>query len=368
MAIALQDLKAHHQELAAELEAASRRVIASGRYIQGEEVQAFEAEAAAACGVREAVGLSSGTDALLAALMALGIGPGDEVVTTPFTFFATAGAVARLGARPVFADVDPATLNLDSRRAVAALSPRTRAVITVDLFGRVADTEGLWQACAARDVPLIEDAAQSIGARLGERGPRVGQQARAAVLSFFPAKNLGALGDGGMLLSNDPALAAKVRTLRVHGAERRYHHTDVGGNFRLDELQAAFLRVKLPHLPRWTAQRRAAADRYRLRLAGVRGIDLPPEDPGCVWNQFVIRVPQGRRDPLARFLAEREIGSAVYYPVPLHLQECFRSLGHQAGDFPEAERACGEVLALPLYPEIPPADVDAVAAAIRAFS
>ena len=370
MAIALQDLKAHHEPLREALEAASRRVIASGRYIMGEEVQAFEAEAAAACGVREAVGLSSGTDALLAALMALDIGPGHEVVTSPFTFFATAGAVARLGARPVFADILPDTLDLDPERAIAALSERTRAVITVDLFGRVARCPGLAEACAARNIPIIEDAAQSIGARAGTDGPRVGEQARAAVLSFFPAKNLGALGDAGMLLTNDVGMAGRVRRLRVHGADRRYYHQEVGGNFRLDELQAALLRVKLPHLSRWTGLRRAAADRYRQRLSDrPGGIALPPPDAGCVWNQFVIRVPDGRhgRDRLAGFLAERDISSAVYYPMPLHLQTCFRQLGHRPGDFPEAERACAEVLALPLYPEIPEDHVDTVAATIKDF-
>jgi dTDP-4-amino-4,6-dideoxygalactose transaminase len=369
MAIALQDLKRHHDPIAGELEAAARRVIASGRYIMGPEVEAFEAEAAVACGVREAVGVSSGTDALLALLMALGIGPGDEVVTTPFTFFATAGTIARLGARPVFADIEPDTFNLDPARAAAALGPRTRAAMTVDLFGRVARTDNLAEACAARGVPLLEDAAQSIGARLGAAGPRVGEHALAAALSFFPAKNLGALGDAGMVLTNDAALARRVRLLRVHGAERRYHHTDVGGNFRLDELQAAFLRVKLPHLPRWTALRRAAAERYLHALADrPGGVGLPPADPGSAWNQFVIRVPGGRRDALAAFLAARDIATAVYYPVALHQQACFRALGHQAGDFPEAERATREALALPLYPEIPAADVDAVAAAVRAFA
>jgi dTDP-4-amino-4,6-dideoxygalactose transaminase len=365
--VPLQDLTAHHQPLLAELEAAARRVIASGRYIQGAEVEALEAELAAASGVTHAIGLSSGTDALLAVLMALGVGPGDEVVTTPFTFFATAGAVARLGARPVFADIRPDTLNIDPARAAAALGPRTRAVITVDLFGRVADTEGLAAACAARGLPLIEDAAQSIGARLGTAGPRVGERALAATLSFFPAKNLGALGDAGMLLTSDAELARRVRVLRVHGAEQRYHHTEVGGNFRLDELQAALLRVKLPHLPRWTEARRAAADRYRAQLAGCPGIQLPPPDEGCVWNQFVIQVPGGARDRLAAHLRDRHIATAIYYPLPLHLQACFRDLGHRPGDFPQAERACQEVLALPVYPEIGAPSVDRVSAAVRGF-
>jgi dTDP-4-amino-4,6-dideoxygalactose transaminase len=368
LAVPQQDLQAHHRPIQGELEAAACRVIASGRYIQGPEVEALEAEVARDAGVGHAIGLSSGTDALLVLLMALDLHPGDEVVTTPFTFFATAGAVARLGGRPVFADIDPDTLNLDPGRAAAALGPRTRAVITVDLFGRLANTDGLAQACAARGLPVIEDAAQSIGARAGQDGPRVGEGPLAATLSFFPAKNLGALGDAGMLLTNDAALAKRVRLLRTHGAQRRYYHSEVGGNFRLDELQAALLRVKLPHLPRWTAGRRAAADRYRQQL-GDRpgGIQLPPEDPGCVWNQFVVQVPDGARDRLAAHLADRHIATAIYYPVPLHLQDCFRDLGYAAGDFPHAEHACAQVLALPLYPEIGADAVDRVCAAVRGF-
>jgi dTDP-4-amino-4,6-dideoxygalactose transaminase len=368
LAVPQQDLVAHHRPIQAELEAAARRVIASGRYIQGPEVESLEAEVARAAGVGHAVGLSSGTDALLVLLMALDLRPGDEVVTTPFTFFATAGAVARLGGRPVFADVDPQTLNLDPARAAAALGPRTRAVITVDLFGRVAATDGLAQACTARGLPILEDAAQSIGACAGAGGARVGERALAATLSFFPAKNLGALGDAGMLLTNDAALARRVRLLRTHGAEQRYHHREVGGNFRLDELQAALLRVKRPHLDRWTAARRAAAARYAQQLAdGPGGLQLPPADPGCVWNQFVVQVPGGARDRLAAHLADRLISTAIYYPVPLHLQACFRELGYAPGAFPHAERACAQVLALPLYPEIPSAAIDRVCAAIREF-
>jgi dTDP-4-amino-4,6-dideoxygalactose transaminase len=368
LAVPLQDLQAHHRPIQAELEEAARRVIASGRYIQGPEVEALEAEVARAAGVGHAIGLSSGTDALLVLLMALDLRPGDEVVTTPFTFFATAGAVARLGGRPVFADIDPDTLNLDPARAAAALGPRTRAVITVDLFGRVCRTDALLAACAARGLPVIEDAAQSIGARTGQDGARVGELPLAATLSFFPAKNLGALGDAGMLLTNDAALARRVRLLRTHGAETRYHHSEVGGNFRLDELQAALLRVKLPHLDRWTAGRRAAAGRYHQQLADrPGGIQLPPADPGCVWNQFVIQVPGGLRDRLAAHLADRHISTAIYYPVPLHLQACFRDLGYAPGDFPQAERACAQVLALPLYPEIGDAAVDRVCTAIRSF-
>ena len=370
-AIPTQDLQAHLAPLSAELNAAAARVIASGRYILGPEGEAFEKEAADACGVGEAIAISSGTDALLVLFMALGVGPGDEVVTTPFTFFATAGAIARLGARPVFVDVEPDTLNLDPARAAAAVGARTRAVMTVHLFGRMARTEGLAQACQGAGIPLLEDAAQSIGARSGAGGVRVGKLGRAATLSFFPAKNLGCLGDGGMVITDDTALAETIRMLRVHGGKSRYHHDLVGGNFRLDEIQTAFLRVMLPHLPRWTERRRAAAAMYRALLTELaekqQSISLPPDDAGCVWNQFVIQVRGGRRDALAEHLRGKGIATAIYYPVPLHLQKCFAGLGHRPGDFPVAERACQEVLALPIYPEIPPGHIETVSREIRAF-
>jgi dTDP-4-amino-4,6-dideoxygalactose transaminase len=368
MPVPTQDLKAHHAALLEELNAAARRVIASGRYIQGPEGESLEREVAAACGMAEAVGVSSGTDALLVVLMALGIGPGDEVVTTPFTFFATAGAIARLGAIPVFADVEPDTLNLDPEEAGRAIGPRTRAVLTVHLFGRMARTGELAELCARRGIVLLEDAAQSIGGHRGGDGARVGKLGLAATLSFFPAKNLGCLGDGGMVITDDGALAQKLRILRIHGSERRYHHKVVGGNFRLDEIQAAFLRVKLPRLGHWTELRRVAAARYRANLAGSPGgLVLPPEDPGCVWNQFVVRVSNAARDGLQRHLAGMGIGTAVYYPVPLHLQECFSSLGHKPGDFPVAEKACQEALALPLYPEISAGQIDEVCEGITDF-
>jgi dTDP-4-amino-4,6-dideoxygalactose transaminase len=370
-AIPTQDLLAHLAPLSAELNAAAARVIASGRYILGSEGEAFEKEAAAECGVSHAIALSSGTDALLVLLMALGVGPGDEVVTTPFTFFATAGAIARLGARPVFVDIEPDTLSMDPVRAAAAIGARTRGVVTVHLFGRVARTDGLAQACNRFGIPLLEDAAQSIGAREGAAGSRVGKLGRAATLSFFPAKNLGCLGDGGMVITDDADVARSIRVLRVHGGERRYHHEVVGGNFRLDEIQTAFLRVMLPRLPRWTEQRRLAAARYRSRLAELAGksgtLSLPPDDAGCVWNQFVVQVRDGRRDALAEHLGSQGIATAIYYPVPLHLQRCFAGLGHGPGDFPIAERACQEVLALPIYPEIPPEHIDIVCAEIRTF-
>jgi dTDP-4-amino-4,6-dideoxygalactose transaminase len=372
VAVPLQDLAAHHEPLRAELAAAAARVLASGRFINGEEVAAFEREAARALGLAHAIGVSSGTDGLLAALMASGVGPGDEVVTTPFSFFASVGAILRLGATPVFADIDAETLNLDADAAVARMGPRTKAVLVVHLFGRVARTRPLEAAADAARIPLIEDAAQSIGARQGDAASRVvGSLGTAAVLSFFPSKNLGGFGDGGMVLTRDADLAQRLRLLRVHGASAKNRHVVVGGNFRLDELQAALLRVKLPHLAHWTARRQALAARYRQGLASLSleslSLSLPPDDAGSVWNQFVVRVPDGRRDSLRSYLADQEIASAIYYPTPLHLQPCVQRLGLRPGDLPRAERAAQEVLALPIYPELPLDDVDRVCEVIRAF-
>jgi dTDP-4-amino-4,6-dideoxygalactose transaminase len=362
--IPTQDLAAHNEALAVELDEAARRVLRSGRYIDGPEVAAFEHEAAAALGIAHAVAVSSGTDALLALLMALGIGPGAEVVTTPFSFIASASSIARLGAVPVFADVEPLTLNLDPDAASARIGARTRAVLAVHLFGRAARVRPVKEACTAAGIPLVEDAAQAIDARAGARP--VGTLGAGGALSFFPAKNLGGFGDGGMVVTEDAALAARVRLLRAHGSKTRYHHELLGGNFRLDELQAALLRVKLPHLPRWSARRRAIAARYRERLHRLPLV-TPPDDPGCVWNQFVVRAPDRRRDPLQAFLAARQIATAVHYPRPLHLQPCFAELGHRPGDFPHAERACDEVLGLPVYPELPDEAVDRVCDTIGAF-
>jgi dTDP-4-amino-4,6-dideoxygalactose transaminase len=366
--IPFQDLVGHHRPLEEELAAAVARVLRSGHFVAGPEVAHFEREAASALGVMHAVGVSSGTDALLTVLMALGIGPGDEVVTTPFSFFASAGAIARLGATPIFVDIDDGTHTLDDAGAANRVGPRTKAVLTVHLFGRVARTTMIEQACAAARIPLIEDAAQAIGACAdGSRwGRRVGTIGRAAALSFFPSKNLGALGDGGMVLTGDGALGDRLRVLRMQGASPKYHHQVVGGNFRLDEIQAAALRVKLPRLFFWTERRRQLAARYIAQLAGV-AVGLPPEDPGCVWNQFVIRVGGGRRDALARYLAARQIATAIYYPEPLHLQPCFAPLGHRIGHFPNAERACAEVLALPIYPELADDAVDRICTDVRGF-
>jgi dTDP-4-amino-4,6-dideoxygalactose transaminase len=357
--IPLVDLHLLHRPLGDELLSAAARVLASGRFILGPEVAAFERELAAAMGVATAVGVSSGTDALQALLLGLGVGSGDEVITTAYSFIATAEAIVRVGARPVFADVEPETLNLDPRAVSQRFSARSKAVLAVHLFGRPAPLGPLGDACARAGVPLLEDAAQAIGAA----GVGAG---RAATLSFFPAKNLGGFGDGGAVVTNDGALAEAIRQVRNHGAAEKARHDRLGGNFRLDELQAALLRVKLPHLSRWTAERRRLAALYRERLAGLP-IGLPPPDAGCVWNQFVVRVPAERRDPLRRHLEERGIASAVYYAIPLHLQPALAFLEHRRGDFPNAERAAAESLALPIFPGLTDAAVSRVAEALGDF-
>lgn len=341
-----------HAILAAErleLDASIARVLDSGTFIGGPEVDAFERELASFAGARHAIGTSSGTDALLAIMMALGIGPGDEVVTTPFTFFATAGAIARLGARPVFADIDDRTFNLDPHAAVSACSRETKAIITVHLFGRPAELP-------AAPCPIVEDAAQSLGSGL------VG--GIAAALSHFPSKPLGALGDAGSVLTDDEALADRIRLLRTHGARPKYHHLAVGGNFRLDAIQAAILRTRLPRVASAIAERRTIAAHYRERLAGLP-VEVPVDHPTHVYHQFVIRAP--RRDALRDHLARAGIETAVYYPEPLHLQPCFAHLGYRSGSLPNAERATSEVLALPIYSTLPAAARDHVVDAIRAF-
>ena len=363
--IGLADLRAQHAPLQSQLEAAAQRVLRSGHFILGDEVAAFEAELAAACGVAHAVGMSSGSDALVAILAACRIGPGDEVVTTPFSFFATVEAVLRVGATPVFADVDPATLNIDAAAVRARIGGGARAILAVHLFGRMADMPALAAAAFAAGIPVIEDAAQAIGAALPDgRGP--GAAGTAAALSFFPAKNLGALGDAGMVLTGDAALADRVRSVRVHGARAPHLHELTGGNYRLDELQAALLRVKLPSLGGWTARRRDVARRYREAWAGTPVV-LPPDDPGCVWSQFVIRVPDGRRDALAAHLAARDIDTAVFYPTPLHLQPALAHLGGRPGHLPHAEAAAREVLAVPVHAQLSDDDVGRVSDELAAF-
>ena len=372
MPIPLLDLQGQYGPLRDELLAAITRVCDSQRFIGGPEVEGLEREIAAYLGVQHAVGLSSGTDALLAALMALGVGPGDEVITPTFSFFATAGCVSRLGATPVLVDIDPLTYNMDPAAATAAITPRTRAIIPVHLYGQCAEMDPVLEVVARRGIAVIEDAAQAIGATY--KGRAAGSMGKAGCFSFFPSKNLGAFGDAGLLTTNDEALAHEVRLLRNHGAEPKYFHKRIGGNFRLDALQAAVLRVKLPHLDRWTAMRRTNADRYDAMFAdaGVTsgsGVTLPLRAPGRnhIFNQYVVRVP--RRDAVRARLEAMGVGTEIYYPVPFHLQECFTPLGHKAGDFPAAEAAAAETLALPIYGELTEAQqrdvVQAVAGCVR---
>ncbi len=354
MKVALLDLARQNQPMREAMLAAMARVMDSGQFILGPEVEGFERELAAMLEVRRAVGLSSGSDALLAALMALEVGPGDEVVTTPFSFFASVGCIARLGARPVFADIDPESCNLDAGAAAAACGAATKAIIAVHLFGRPA-------LLPQTTVPVVEDAAQSIGAcKLG---------GRAACLSFFPSKNLGGMGDGGALITDDEALAEQVASLRVHGSKPKYVHHALGGNFRLDALQAALLRVKLPRLAAFTQARRRNAERYRRLFAATAGIPaellLPADTPGHIYNQFVIRAP--KRDALRAHLSGAGIGSEVYYPLALHLQPCLAGLGYRPGAFPHAERATREVLALPIYGELAESEQACVVETIAAF-
>jgi dTDP-4-amino-4,6-dideoxygalactose transaminase len=379
MTVPLLDLKAQYRAIQAEVDAAVAEVLASQVFILGPKVQAFEQACAAYCGAVHAAGVSSGTDALLMALMAEGIGPGDEVITSPYTFFATAGSIARLGARPVFVDIEPASFNMDPRQLEQKITKKTKAIMPVHLYGRMAAMDPLNAVAHKHGLVVIEDACQAIGAE--DRGRRAGACGAYGCFSFFPSKNLGGAGDGGLLTTQDAARAAKLVALRNHGMAPKYYHKILGGNFRLDALQAAVLQVKLGHLDTWMAGRRRNAARYDqlFRAAGLApAIVTLPTTPcaeagradaeGChchVFNQYVIRVPQ--RDALRAFLAKRNVGTEVYYPVPLHLQECFRDLGHRPGDFPESERAANETLALPIYPELTATQADYVVASIREF-
>jgi dTDP-4-amino-4,6-dideoxygalactose transaminase len=363
--VPLLDLHAQYVPLRAEILAAIERVCDSQRFIMGPEITAFEEERPRMLGVRHAVSVSSGTDALLLALMALDIRAGDEVVTSTYSFFATAGAIARLGAKPVLVDIDETTFNLDPEHVAAVLTPRTKAIIPVHLFGLSADMDPILDVAARAYVPVVEDAAQAIGASYKSR--LLGGLGAAGCFSFFPSKNLGAFGDAGLFVTNDDVLAKQARLLRTHGMEPRYYHHAVGANFRMDAMQAAILRVKAPRLAEWTARRRANAARYRtlFRDAGLLDrVTLPNEPPDRwhIFNQFVIRTTD--RDGLKAHLDERGIGTEIYYPVPFHLQPCFAGLGHRRGDFPRAERAAAESLALPIYGELIPAQQEAVVSAI----
>ena len=348
-----------------ELTAAFHRVVRSGRYILGPEVEAFEHECARALGVQHAIGVSSGSDAVLAALMAVGAGPGDEIICPAYTFFATAGAIARLGATPIFVDIHPSTYLIDPAAVAARISPRTRAIVPVHLFGRCADMDALR---ALTSLPIIEDAAQAFGATLGQRS--AGAIGTLACFSFFPTKNLGGFGDGGLVTTRDPALAARVRALRAHGAPEKNRHTEVGGNFRLDALQAALLRVALPRMNAALAARRRNAALYDQGLAGaaISDIVLPEGGQGATYNQYVIRVRGADvRDRLRAHLTSRGVGTEVYYPVALHRQPCFAALGLGEGSLPVAEAAARETLALPIFPELTAAEIGLVVAELTSF-
>jgi dTDP-4-amino-4,6-dideoxygalactose transaminase len=368
MRVPLLDLQLQYASIRSDIHSAIDRVCASQQFIMGPEVQQFEQEVAAAIGARHAIGVSSGTDALLVALMALGIGPGDEVVTPTFSFFATAGSVARLGARPVFTDVDPDTLMLTASGLQAAITERTRAVIPVDLYGLCVDMDPVAEVAAAARLHVVEDAAQALGAAY--QGRQAGTLGTLGCFSFFPSKNLGAYGDAGLVTTDDGMLAARVRRLRNHGEAARYVHEEVGGNFRLDGLQAAVLRAKLPHLAAWNERRRANAALYRQLFteAGIADrVRLPHEPPGRhhIYHQYVVRVPD--RDRLRAHLADRGIGTAIYYPVPFHRQACFAGLTPPDRAFPNAEAAASEVLALPIYPELTRAQQEHVVGAMAEF-
>jgi len=372
MHVPLLDLNGQYESVRHDVERAMRPVIEEQRFILGEPVERLEDAVARYLGVTHAVGCASGTDAILLSLRAMDIGHGDEVVTSPFTFFATAGAIHNVGARPVFADIDPETFNLDPAAAEAAITDRTKAVMPVHLFGQLADMPAFRKMADRRAVGLVEDAAQAIGARQvtpSGAGITTGTLGDTATLSFFPSKNLGAFGDGGMVVTNHDGLAERLGRLRVHGGRQMYHHEEVGYNSRLDALQAAVLLAKLPHLDSWSAGRRQNAEYYDEALADLDGIATPVLRTGnvAVHNQYTVRVGDGRRDSLRDFLAARGVGSGIYYPVPLHLQACFEYLGYDRGAFPESERACGEVLSLPVFPEMDAAQREHVVTSIRDF-
>jgi len=368
MKVPLLDLVTQCAAIKPELVAAFGEVVDSARFILGPKVEELEKQICKYTGAACGIGVTSGTDALLVSLMALEVGAGDEVVTTPYTFFATAGVVHRLGAKPVFVDIDPATCNIDAGALAGAITKKTKAVIPVHLYGQCADMDAVL--AAADGVPVVEDAAQSLGGIY--KGKHAGTMGALGCYSFFPSKNLGGFGDGGMVVTNDKTLGDKVRKLRVHGSAPKYYHAMVGMNARLDALQAALLLVKLPHLDNWAAGRAKNADAYRAKFeaAGLSGKVTPPTDAGFgrhVYNQFVIRVPSADRDKLREHLKARDIGNEVYYPLALHMQECFGYLGYSEGDFPHSEAAARETIALPVYPELTDEMMDYVVGAIAEY-
>jgi dTDP-4-amino-4,6-dideoxygalactose transaminase len=364
MNVKLLDLQAQYLPLRNEIRRAIDEVCDQQALILGPHVERFEKRLAAYCQTTHAIGVSSGTDALLCSLMALGVGPGDEVICPSFTFFATAGSIARLGAVPVFADIDPRTFNLDPARVEAKVTPKTKAIMPVHLFGQLARMDQINAVASKHDIPVVEDAAQAVGAK--RDGKPACAWGFAGCLSFYPTKNLGAFGDAGAICTNDDAFAERCRKLRVHGSGHTYYHEMIGGMFRLAAVQAAVLDVKLKYLDGWHEGRRRNAALYDELLRGS-GVVTPYVEPAnwSIYNQYVVRVPGGTRDRVKQRLADRGVGSAVYYPLPLHMQECFRYLGVREGELPETERACREVLALPVYPELPEEQVRYVAEALR---
>ena len=359
------DLAAQYAAIGGEIRTAVERVMASQHYVLGREGAALEEEIAKLCGVAHGVGLASGTDALILALRACGVQPGDEVLLPPFTFVATGSAVSALGAKPVFADIRPDTYNMDPAELARRVTPRTRAVIVVHLYGLPADMDPILAMAKARKLPVIEDNAQAIGASY--KGRRTGSLGDVACLSFYPTKNLGAYGDAGMVVTNSADIAARVRTLRNHGQSEKYLSSEPGWNSRLDEIQAAILRVKLRHLSNWKRARQSHAAEYDRLFVQIPGVmpPLAPEGFEHVYHQYTIRIEQ--RDALHKFLSERKIGSTVYYPYPLHLQPLYSTLGHKAGDFPHSERAAQEVLSLPMFPELRKEQIASVVETIAEF-
>jgi dTDP-4-amino-4,6-dideoxygalactose transaminase len=364
VSVPMLDLHAQFGSIKSEVEAAIHRVIDSQHFINGPEVAQLEEQIARYCQAKYCVGVSSGSDALLMALMALDIGAGDEVITTPYTFFATAGAIVRLGATPVFVDIDPKTFNIDASLIEAKVTPRTRAIVPVHLFGQCADMNAILSIARKHNLAVIEDAAQAIGSEYN--GRRAGSIGDIGCFSFFPSKNLGCFGDGGAVTTNNPALADKLTLLRNHGAKPKYYHKIVGGNFRLDTLQAAVLLVKLKYLDGWSALRRQHAAYYDAAFAEEplrSNVVTPPAVAGHIFNQYVIRV--AHRDALREHLKQQRVGNEVYYPQPMHLQECFANLGYHKGDFPESEKAALTTVALPIYPELTLAQREHVVAALE---
>jgi dTDP-4-amino-4,6-dideoxygalactose transaminase len=367
MAVPLLDLKAQHATIRDSVVNAMMKVVDDQAFILGEPVERFERDVAKLSQTTHAIGCANGTDALLLALRALDIGRGEEVLTTPFTFFATAGAVHNVGARPVFADIDPDTFNLSGDTIAAAIKPTTRAIIAVDLFGQMAPVESIMD--AAGHIPVIEDAAQSIGARrkVNDKWVMAGEAATIGTFSFFPSKNLGGYGDGGMVVTQSDEIATRVRRLRTHGGLKTYYHEEVGYNSRLDALQAVVLSAKLPMLSSWSAARRKNAAYYNAAFADVEGVRTPTIDPAneSIYNQYTLRA--ARREDLQAHLKAKGIGSAIYYPLSLHLQPCFEYLGYKRGEYPESEKATKEVISLPVYPELSQSQLDEVIEAVRGF-